>query len=211
MTHCSSRQGWHHAGRVAALATATGLGLAVTTLAAPAWAHDSLISSTPEADEVLETSPEEILLEFSGDGLTTGDAITNVIIVTDDHGESWEGDSQVDGSTMTAELAADMPGGEYTVAYRVAYSDGHAEEQAFDFEIAESEVEAESAEAPPSQDDGQAKSTEVDEPLAADSATETQEDSGVPVWLTAVGGVAVLALAAGITVAILRGRRKRHF
>lgn len=52
------------AARLAAAAGGAALGLTALT-AAPAWAHDELLSSTPEAGEVLTESPEEITLQFT--------------------------------------------------------------------------------------------------------------------------------------------------
>lgn len=228
-TSCTSTSGRRRAGRITALSATAALGLAVTTMAAPAWAHDSLISSSPEADAVLQDSPEEITLEFSGGGLTTGDAITNIIQVSDEEGENWEGETEVEGSTMSTELPEELPGGDYTVAYRVVYSDGHAEEQSFGFEVAESEpeptpeptpeasapeeteAEAESESAAPAEDDdadtSAADSDQPEEPVAGDTAADTQQDSGLPVWAFVVGGIVVAGLLAAIVMAVLRGRR----
>ena len=122
--------------QIRALSGAAGLGL-TAVLASPAWAHDTLISSSPAAGEVLTESPEEIVLEFSGGGLTEGDDIPNDIWVLDSEGENWESEeeAQVEGSTMTTELREELPDGEYTVLYHVVYSDGHDEELSFEFEV----------------------------------------------------------------------------
>ncbi|MBO0596714.1 copper resistance protein CopC [Nesterenkonia sp. E16_7] len=231
--------GRQRAGRITALSATAALGLAVTTMAAPAWAHDSLIASSPEADAVLQESPEEITLEFSGGGLTTGDSITNVIVVTDEGGENWEGETEVEGATLSTELAEELPGGDYTVAYRVVYSDGHAEEQSFGFEVAESEAEptpgaspestaeapdpeeteaeaetetesaapAEDEDADSTPDSSAADTDEAEEPVAGDTAADTQQDSGLPVWAVVVGGIVVVGLLAAIATAVLRGRK----
>lgn len=227
----STTIGRRRATRITALSATAGLGLAITTMAAPAWAHDSLIASSPEADAVLQESPEEITLEFSGGGLTTGDSITNVIEVSDEDGENWEGETEIEGATMSTELVEELPGGDYTVAYRVVYSDGHAEEQSFGFEVAESEPEptpepspeasapgeTETESAEPAEDDDSATDTatdsstadaeEADEPVAGDTAADTQQDPGLPVWAVVVGGVVVVGLLAAIATAVLRGRK----
>lgn len=226
--------GRQRAGRITALSAMAALGLAVTTMAAPAWAHNSLIDSSPEADAILQESPEEITLEFSGGGLTTGDSITNVIAVTDEDGENWEAETEVEGATMSTELAEELPGGDYTVAYRVVYSDGHAEEQSFGFEVAETETEptpepsapaesetdaeaetdfeAETESAAPEQDDEAADTNAPDsdqahESVAGDTAADTQQDPGLPVWAVVLGGIVVVGLIAAIATAVLRGRR----
>lgn len=223
MTSRTSKTAAQRAGRITALSATAAFGLAVTTLAAPAWAHDSLIASSPEAGEVLEQSPEEVTLEFSGEGLTDGESITNIIQISDAEGENFEGETEIDGATMSTELPEELPGGEYTVAYRVVYSDGHAEEQSFDFEVAEAEPESlpsaadESAQPQATEDDDAAESN-GDEPAAEDSTADpaagaeatAETDSGLPVGVTVVAGIVILALSAGIVIAVLRGRGKRR-
>ena len=116
-----------------------GLGAAMAALglmAAPAWAHDQLISSSPVADEELEESPDEIRLEFSGSGLTTGEGVTNELRVLDDSGADHSGETSVDGSTMSAPVNEPLDDGEYEVEYRVVYADGHAEESSIPFSLA---------------------------------------------------------------------------
>ncbi|MGQ7787640.1 copper resistance CopC family protein [Nesterenkonia sp. K-15-9-6] len=181
------------------LATAAGaaLGLAAVT-AAPAWAHDELLSATPEADEVLTESPEEIVLEFTGDGLTEGENITNQIRVTDGDGESWETETVVDGPSMSTELDGELPDGEYEVLYRVVYSDGHDEEDSFSFEVdlPEDAAETDGAETDAADaDSGETGSVDADAASQEDPATA---EGQFPAWaavLFALGGVLVVILA----------------
>lgn len=223
------------AARITALSAAAGLGLSLAAVAAPAWAHDSLISSSPEAGEVLEASPEEIVLEFSGDGLTDGQGIANVLQISDAEGENWEGETQIEGATMSTELPEELPGGEYTVAYRAVYSDGHAEEQSFDFEVAEpAESESPSASAPAESSendddaasspsgqatgggaDGNAESQDSDDQSSEDQEADVSAEvvgysAGVPTWVLVAGGVVVLGVLAAVVVTVLRGRSKRR-
>ena len=219
-------------GRISFLTMVPTCGLLLVG-APPAAAHDTLIASTPEADEVLEESPEEILLEFSGDGLTTGDTITNAIVVRDAEGENWEGETEVEGSTMSTELPESLPNGEYEILYRVVYSDGHDEELSFGFEVddpddaddaSEAEDEpasdegtepAESAEAESGAEDEAGSASESDADEAGDDSTEnaeatdaTSDESGnpVPAWL--VVAVAAVAVAGGAALIVARRRRR---
>lgn len=176
--------------------------------AAPAWAHDSLIASTPESGEVLEESPEEIVLEFSGDGLTTGETVPNTIWVTDDDGEHWEGEIEVEGSTMQTDLPETLPAGEYEVLYHVVYSDGHSEEMDFTFEVT-TEEPAEDAAA----ETAVPTSEETDEPDGepTNAAEQTQEnqtqEESYPAALWAGLGIGVLALGAlGVVLLMVRRR-----
>lgn len=197
-------------------------------MAAPAWAHDSLVSSSPEADEVLEESPEEVTLEFSGGGLTTGESIANVIAVSDDSGENWEGETEIEGATMWTELPEELPEGDYTVAYRVVYSDGHAEEQSFGFEVAESEREAgaapepesppepsptEEMESAPEQDgiaEPDAEQPDVEQPDVEATDPAADQTGGLPLWRILIGAVVVLGAVGAAVVAMRRSRADRQ-
>lgn len=184
------------------------LGLSTVT---PAWAHDSLIDSSPEAEEVLKDSPEEVVLEFSGDGLTTGADAPNTIWVIDADGEQWEGETEVDDSTMRTELSEPLPDGEYEVLYNAVYSDTHSEELSFNFEVDSSEVEGEPTQTQSAEHNDEGTSAQQTEPAEQDAAedaaaTSAQDDgSQIPVWIVVSIGVAVLAL---IAAAMLLVRRK---
>lgn len=186
-----------------AAATAVGtLTLGAGMLAAsPAWAHDTLVSSTPDDDARVTEPLEEVTLEFSGDGLTTGEGITNEIRVTDEDGEDLAQDTEVDGSTMSTSFEEPLPDGEYDVVYRVVYSDGHDEEGELSFAV-DAGIEA-GAESEATEDDAQ--EAEADETEGADEAEEADgaqdpvaqegEASGWMVVLLGIGGVLIVLLA----------------
>jgi len=91
-------------------------------IASPAFAHDQLISSTPADGSALDTAPADVSLQFSDDVLTVG----AIILVVDDTDKTWTtGDANLNGSTVTAPLSADMPDGSYQIRWRVVSSDGH--------------------------------------------------------------------------------------
>ncbi|WP_343931607.1 copper resistance CopC family protein [Nesterenkonia lutea] len=223
MTHQATASPRMQAARISLLSAAAGIGLSLAAVAAPAWAHDSLISSSPEAEEVLERSPEEITLEFSGDGLTDGESIANVIEVSDAEGANWHGETEVEGSTLSADLPEELPGGEYTVAYRAVYSDGHAEEQSFDFEVADSgpgsaagepdtseDDDAAAAPSEPAAEESTAEDPEAQQTMTQAPAEEVGYSVGVPTWAVVAGGIVVLGLIAGAVIAVLRGRARRR-
>lgn len=159
----TSRVAWRLGGAVSAT---LALGLAASPAA---HAHDTLVESAPESDEVLEESPDEVVLEFSGDGITTGAAITNDIVVLDSDQEDWasEEPAEVEGSTMRTEIPEPLPNGEYEVRYRVVYSDGHDEEQGFTFEV----------EAPLEEGADEATLGDPDDAEAAEEPTEPSDES----------------------------------
>ncbi|WP_110589615.1 copper resistance CopC family protein [Microbacterium suaedae] len=101
--------------------------VAILAMAAPASAHDRLIDSNPASGERLDTAPEEVSLVYSGELLTLGDAQnTAVVVVVDDDGRDWAtGEVRIDGSAVTAPLAADMPEAGYQIRWQVVSEDGH--------------------------------------------------------------------------------------
>lgn len=191
----------------------------------PAYAHDTLIDSTPEADEVLSESPHEVVLEFSGAGLTTGESITNDIVILDSDDEDWasEEPAEVEGSVMRTDIPDPLPNGEYEVRYRVVYSDGHDEELGFSFEVdaplAEDEDaaladpgEADTTEEPAeTSDSGTAAAepapTEDEEDDAALGASDTEGTSDQ--WGGLVFWVALAAAMAGIAAVAWFAVRRR--
>lgn len=186
--------------QILVLSGAAGLGL-TAVLASPAWAHDTLISSSPAAGEVLTESPEEIVLEFSGGGLTEGEDIPNDIWVLDSEGENWESEeeAQVEGSTMTTELREELPDGEYTVLYHVVYADGHDEELSFEFEVDAGENAGQEAEQEDQAGSGQETADDAEaqgaEPASEENpAAQEQYPSWAPIAFAAAGVVVVVTL-----------------
>src|SRR5699024_12693891 len=63
-----------------------------------------------------------------------GEGLTNLICDTDDQGNQWQdGDVTVEGYELAVPLCEGLPQGDYTVTYRVVYSDGHTGEEGFSF------------------------------------------------------------------------------
>lgn len=212
--------------RAAALTAALSLAtapVAGVALAVPAQAHDELLSSTPEAGTTLTQAPDRVSLTFSGE-LIDGQGIQNLMQVRDADGNQWQADSgTVDGDTFSAAVCPDLPNGDYELAYRVVYSDGHSEERRLDFTLdAEGAPEAGTVPedcgvaAEPSGGTAQQSATDASQAAeenapAAEAAeassdpaatTETQdgqtEDPGLPGWVWAVGlgGLVLVGLAA---------------
>ncbi|GAA2220177.1 hypothetical protein GCM10010413_09000 [Promicromonospora sukumoe] len=102
-----------------------GLAVAVVALfatAAPASAHDKLVSSDPASDETLQEAPETVSLRYSADVLDMGAAV----VVTDGDGTDWVSDAPlIDGAVVTAALDPGLPDGGYEIRWRVVSSDGH--------------------------------------------------------------------------------------
>ncbi|MFC7403383.1 copper resistance protein CopC [Citricoccus sp. GCM10030269] len=122
-------------GAAAASAVVAACAVVALATASPAAAHDELLSTSPEAGTTVLTAPTEVTLAFSGDPIT-GQGVQNLITVTDDEGHQWQdGDAQVSGAELSADLCEGLHNGEYEVEYRVVYSDGHSDEKSYEFTL----------------------------------------------------------------------------
>jgi methionine-rich copper-binding protein CopC len=178
----------------AALTVAAGITLAG---ASPAFAHDELLGSSPEAGEVFDTAPTEIVLDFSNDIIEVGTAIE----VVDHHGEEVAiGEPVIAGPQVTAALPADLEG-DYQVRWRAVSSDGHPIEGTIDFGVGADATGVWEEQAPHDEaTDGAA----VDEHEGEQSA----EATGADPWVIAGAVLGGLALIAVVAAVIVRSRRK---
>jgi copper resistance protein C len=192
--------------RASAPLAALGLGLAlVVGPALPASAHNSIVSTTPEAGETLTEVPEffvvttsEALLDVGGEG--AGFAIQ----VTDENG-LYYGDGCVDvGGPSMSTRAALGEAGDYTMAFQYVSADGHtlSDTLAFRYEPAEGAEASTGSAAPPECGGEPAEASGSDESAAGD------ESAAVLGTVAVIGGVIVL-LAVGAGVAVWLSRRRR--
>lgn len=199
---------------LAVLAATLGLVTASVTLtAAPASAHDVLVSSDPADGAELAESPTQITLTFNNDLSTLG----GLMVLTDASGtEVASAAPTVEGPTATLPLEP-LPGGVYTLTWRAVSSDSHPIEGTSTFTVAQAEplpVEPDpspSAEQPPAADAPEASAepsatatpvTTSDEPDAA------ADDDGPLPWVGILVG-AGLGLAAGAVLTVWTKRRNR--
>ena len=193
----------------ASVAVAT---VALSLVAAPAWAHDELVASSPQQNEQLTVAPTAVELIFSGEIMQMGAAV----IVADAQENDWvAGDIQIDFDTLTVPLNEGMPNGAYEVRWRVVSSDGHPISGLIPFTVDDP------AAASPTPT---ATSTAVSSPTPtadqttggpSDDATtapldSAAEDGGIPrvVLIGAIGAASALALF-GLVLFFLRGRAGR--
>lgn len=117
-----------------AVLAAAAVALAALLLpAAPAFAHDELVSSDPSADAVLDALPAQITLTYSADILDADSA--TVIQVTDAAGTALaDGAPTVSGPVVTQALAGPASG-VVTVVWRVVSGDGHPIDGTFTFTV----------------------------------------------------------------------------
>lgn len=181
-----------------ALAGAAAVGL-VLAVAAPASAHNYVVSSTPAEDEVLTELPTSWELVTNESLLYVGNDEVFGLLARDADG-LYYGDGCVDvsGARMSATPAIGEPG-EYTLVFSFISADGHPLTGEIPFEWAPTtatEAATGSAEVP------RCGATADDpEPDAAPDA-----GAGIPSELLWIGG-AVLAVALAVVVALALGRR----
>ena len=142
-------------------------------LIAPASAHTSLVSSSPESGAALNEVPAEVRLKFNESLLLVDSKNPNRIEVVNGIGQVVSGMTVVEGPEIFTALDLSLePSGEYSVKYRVVSADGHPVEGEYQFTVASPEV---------------ISAPVVDEP----------EDEGIVriIWvLLALSGVGILAL-----------------
>ena len=187
--------------------------VAVLAIAAPASAHDSLVHSTPGADEALAAPPESIVLTFSGELLVLGDSTLGaVVIVIDEDGRDWAtGEVEVEGNTVTAAVDSGMPDAGYQVRWQVVSEDGHPISGIVPFTIGDaaplaSSSASASANAGANADDDAVSDASTDGDDSAQGQTST-DSGGIPRVLLIGGGGAVLAALAFVLYRTLRRPR----
>jgi copper resistance protein C len=167
--------------------------VAVFATALPASAHDSLVHSTPEADESLATAPESITLTYSGELLVLGDSTQGaVVLVIDESGRDWAtGDVEVSGNTVTATVEPGMPDAGYQVRWQVVSEDGHPISGIVPFTIGDAEPMTTTQ--APTDADAPAYVPDATEGSADQSTDET--DGGLRVLLVGGAGAAIAVVA----------------
>lgn len=198
------------------IALAAALLTAFLVLVSPlsASAHDSLISSSPEAGATVETLPSELTLTFSAK-LIDGDGATEVTVIDPSRASVTDGPATVDGAVVTQPLVTEAAAGEYEVTWKVVSSDGHPTSKTFTFTVATSTLGAPTApentatpEPTPSQTAAPAPAPTTSDTAAPGdepSGSEQPSESTAWIWIVAIVGFLILVVAVVITIA-LRGR-----
>jgi methionine-rich copper-binding protein CopC len=164
--------------------------VALLLVAGPASAHDQLLSSDPKDGATLDEPPASISLTFSAAPLDTG---IEIALVGPDGAATQGSDIQVDDDVVTAQLAPDLPPGEYAVAWHVVSSDGHPIDGEFSY------VVEGSAEPTGASTDEPEMTTQEAEPT--DEPTQTPDDATEPTTVTELAGAGDGAGAGGLAVA----------
>ena len=119
------------------VALLVGLLLTGVGTAGPAAAHATLVSTDPGEGARLDSSPDEVTLEFS-EGVSLGAGYARVVTAGGDRVDT--GTAAVDGNLVTIPLRGDLPDDGYLVTYRVVSADSHPISGAFSFVIGDGEL-----------------------------------------------------------------------
>jgi len=107
---------------------------AVASLSAPSFAHNAVVETTPQAGEVVTSSPVEVRIVTSDTLLNIGGTGAGFAVVIHDDRGSYFGDGCVDVGGTAFAARADLGGvGEYTVTYQFVSADGHSLSESFSF------------------------------------------------------------------------------
>lgn len=185
---------------------AVALGL-VLGAAAPAAAHNYVVSSTPEDGATITAAPEsftittnDVLLDLSGDGAGFG------MVISDEAGQYYgDGCVTIDGRSMST-VAALGPAGNYTLAFQLISADGHtlSESLKFTYEPAAGEPAATGSSTMPNCGGAADASAAGGEASGAPSAEA--EANAIVLTVAIVGGLIAVGI---VTLVAVSGRRAR--
>lgn len=95
---------------------------ALVMLAAPAQAHDELISTSPADKSQVAALPDQVVLTFEEPPAKTG----SQVLITGPNGNVQSGVPVFSGNKVTQAIKDGSPAGTYTVIWRITADDGHA-------------------------------------------------------------------------------------
>ena len=157
---------------------------------APASAHDVAESTSPASGATVATPPEKVSITFSRNPLVLGSQVA-----VNHDGANWaDGAVEIVDNVASQKLKPGAPAGLYTVAWRVASSDGHPIEGTFTFTATAGATGSTAAAAVPTMGTAQPGITPAPERPA--SSSEPFPWSIVIFVGTAIGILVVLGLMA---------------
>lgn len=152
--------------------------------AAPAWAHNQLISTVPAAGSTLGKPPTTVTLTFAQ---PLNPKFTTIAVSDAARRRLPAGDPAIDGGSGTVTLNEPLANGGYTVAYRIVSVDGHVVQGSYAFTVADPALPAAAASAAP-------------------AATAPSSRGGIPPGVLIGIGAVLVALAAGAVYLWVSGR-----
>ena len=125
------------------------LGAVITAfMALPASAHTVVVTSSPQANSVIESLPTSISITFA-ENLVEIKNSNSISVIDQDGEEVSQGDISVSGPTLSKNLIPSDKIGKFTVTYRAVAADGHVVNDQFTFTIAASAVTTSATQAEP--------------------------------------------------------------
>lgn len=204
----------HRSLAVAALgAVLLSAGLIVAT-AAPASAHDELLSSSPEAGSTVQSPPAAITLAFSGE-LNTDPSSAVIEVLSADGANIATGAPLITQATISQQIAPDAADGLYTVRWRVVSSDGHPISGEYPYTVQAASAEAagpapmDSTAATPSPTSEASAVPLRNDPRDIPGHTQTSGGGALLPTLAILSGVVVLGCLVIVVVMVGRERRRR--
>ena len=204
---------------------ARGVALAMTAALAPAaaavvaapaaQAHSVLVSTTPEQDSTVSTSPESVEIVFNEE--ISGEFAS--LTVMSDGENVAEGDPEVEGDAISVKVP-ELEDGTYTVGYRVVSADGHPVQGSWEFTVeggasdgaspSSEATAAENAEGTSAGSDSAASDQNANgDDADSDNVADDAEDDGFNVG-AAIGILAVLAIVLIGGAAFMLQRHKKN-
>jgi methionine-rich copper-binding protein CopC len=192
------------------LATATiAAALVIIGAAAPASAHERLVSADPEQGVALDIAPTSVTLTFSGEVEASGESIR----ITGRDGTDWAvSDVTSSGTGITAKVKAQGQPGKQVLAYRVTSADGHTLTGTYTFDVAAftPTTTTPTTTTPPTTTAQPTTAQPTTEPTAAvpvATSPAPDEPGGPGALLWVVIGAAVVAALGGTAAVVLKKRR----
>ena len=106
-----------------------------------AFAHGEMVQATPAVDSNVLTAPQDVSIEFDGKLQTIGNAVVNLITVTDNQGQVISSPaSVVVGNKISTRLQLTDITGLVSVHYRIVSEDGHPVEGDYSFTVGENPI-----------------------------------------------------------------------
>ncbi|NCZ61251.1 MAG: copper resistance protein CopC [Actinobacteria bacterium] len=167
------------------------LALTIATLftsSIAAFAHGEVVQAFPAADSNVLTAPKEVSIEFDGKLQTIGNAVVNLITVTDNQGQVVSSPtSVVEANKISTRLQLTDITGLVSVHYRIVSEDGHPVEGDYSFTVGENPT-----------------LTSAQDEEAAEAEAGISEESGSNLLVNGVG----ILLIIGIVFAVVRRIKK---
>jgi len=172
------------------IATAALAVVAVLGVAAPASAHDQLMSTDPKDGSTVQTMPDAVSLTFNDIVQDAGADANQVRVMDATCTVIDDGELQITDNVVTQPISGSAEG-PVTVLWRVVSRDGHPVSGEFSFTV------------------GDAQAAASPTPCATDDVTastsQTPETSPMP-WI--IGGIVLVVIVAGVIVLLVTRSRR---